>query len=124
MVVVDYYRRFVMAEVVASGASEQVAEILIGNIFAKYGAPNEILNDRGKNFRTEMLRAVYARLNIHHIKTLAYHPQTNRLTERLNRKLNSMLSIYVRIGRSSYHSRSWLTTHPNMQAQAVHHSTC
>jgi len=60
------------------------------------------VSDRGKSFATALMRAIYEEFDVRHTTTTAYHPQTNGLTERLNRTLSVMLSMYV-----NQHHRDW-----------------
>lgn len=68
---------------------------MVKEIFLKHGAPQVILTDRGKSFQTALMRQIYRDFDVHHVTTTAYHPQTNGLTERLNKTLAIMLSMYV-----------------------------
>lgn len=58
-------------------------------------------------FLSEVIQALLAACSIIHRKSTAYHPQTNGLTERFNRTLGDMLTMYV----ASDHS-NWDTVLP------------
>lgn len=95
IVVTDYLTRWAIARAVPSERDEEVADFLIREVYLRFGAPEEILSDRGTNFSTKLMRSVYEEFQSKHIKTTSYRPQTNGLTERFNRTLNTMLSMYV-----------------------------
>ncbi|GFS41223.1 transposon Ty3-I Gag-Pol polyprotein [Trichonephila inaurata madagascariensis] len=61
----------------------------------KYGAPRTILTDRGKVFESKLVTEFGQLYSSKHRKTTGYHPQTNGLTERINKTLADMLSMYV-----------------------------
>ncbi|CAF0811964.1 unnamed protein product [Brachionus calyciflorus] len=49
----------------------------------------------GTNFQSELLRKIYDLLDIHQLKTTAFHPESDGLTERFNRTLKTMIACYV-----------------------------
>jgi len=102
IVITDYMTKWTIAKAVPRESEYEIAETLIEEIFLKFGTPDEILTDRGKSFNTEMIRIIYTEFNTKHITTTPYHPQTNGLTERFNRTLSTMLSMYV-----NRHHRNW-----------------
>ena len=55
------------------------------------GIPDEILTDQGSNFMLSLLQETYSLLQIRHIRTSPYHPQTDGLVERFNGTLKSRL---------------------------------
>lgn len=54
-----------------------------------------VITDRGAAFTAELMKCLLTMTNTSHRKSTAYHPQTNGLTERLNRTIADMLSMYV-----------------------------
>lgn len=95
IVITDYFTKWAIARAVPSETSAEVASILAEEVFCKHGAPEVILSDRGKIFQTKLVEDLYRTFAVRHVKTSAYHPQTNGLTERANRTLAVMLSMYV-----------------------------
>lgn len=68
---------------------------LQNNIVLRHGAPTVVITDRGTAFTAELMQCLMRMTHTDHRKTTAYHPQSNGLTERLNRTLADMLSMYV-----------------------------
>ena len=66
--------------------AQSVAEGMC-EIFSRTGIPNELLTDQGSVF-TGKLHSI---LGIHHLKTSAYHPQTDGCLERWHASLKAML---------------------------------
>jgi hypothetical protein len=64
-------------------------------VIDRFGVPREVLTDRGANFIAAFEQHLTPRFGIHHVKTTAYHPQSNGVSERFHRTLNSMLAIYI-----------------------------
>jgi len=74
--------KFAEAFPTARQDEETAATLLIDEIILRYGAPKQLLSDRGTAFLSRMA-------------TSAYHPQTNGITERMNKTLVSMLRTYA-----------------------------
>ena len=90
LVMCDYASRYPEAVPMRCVDAEHVAEELV-KIFARVGLPKEILTDQGSNFTSELLKEMYRLLHVGGIWTSPYHPQTDRLVERFNGTLKSML---------------------------------
>lgn len=54
-----------------------------------------MLTDRGRYFLSQVIHDILRSCSAKHKLSTAYHPQTNGLTERLNRTLTDMLSCYI-----------------------------
>ncbi|GBN19044.1 hypothetical protein AVEN_4898-1 [Araneus ventricosus] len=70
-------------------------KIIVEEIILKHGAPRTIITDRGQVFQSNLIFEINRLCNVDHRMTTAYHPQTNGLTERFNKTLADMLSMYV-----------------------------
>lgn len=90
LTICDYGSRYPEAIPLKSTDSKHVAEALIP-FFSHVGIPQEILTDCGANFTSKLMKELYNLLGIHAIKTSPYHPQTDRLVERFNTTMKSML---------------------------------
>ena len=60
------------------------------------------MSDRGKAFIGELMTEIAKEMEIHTIQTSAFHPQTNGQTERFNKTLVDMLSMYTET-----HQKDW-----------------
>ena len=94
LVVCDYATRYPEAMPLKNIDAETVSEA-IAEVFTRFGIPREILTDQGSNFMAELLNEVFRLLDISHIKTSPYHPQTDGLVERFNGTLKTMLRKFV-----------------------------
>ena len=70
--------------------AESVAEGMC-EIFSRTGIPQELLTDQGSVFIGKLHKALYKVLGIEHLKTTAYHPQTDGCLERWHACLKAML---------------------------------
>ncbi|GFW76777.1 retrovirus-related Pol polyprotein from transposon opus [Trichonephila clavipes] len=61
---------------------------------ARCGAPISLISDNGPQFISDVFEHLSHRLDIKHMKTVTYRPQTN-LTERVNRNLVQMIASFV-----------------------------
>ena len=64
-------------------------------IVCRHGVPEAALSDRGPNFQSEVIDQLLEMLDIHRLRTSAYHPQCDGETERFNRTIEQMLACYV-----------------------------
>ena len=94
LVLVDYATRYPKAVPLRNISAKSVAQELF-QVISRVGIPKEILTDQGTSFISRTLRELYELLGIQSIKTSVYHPQTDRLVERFNRMLKSMIRNFV-----------------------------
>ena len=95
LVITDYATKWVEAFPLFSITAADIAKILVEEIICRHGSPGQIITDQGDNFNAEMIQQVYSLLNTKKIRTVAYHPQTDGLTEKFNHTLAKMLTPYV-----------------------------
>ena len=75
--------------------SETTAVKLVEEFVARFGAPLEIHTDQGRNFQSDMFRAVCKLLGVTQTRTTPYHPASNGQVERFNRSLLQMIRCYT-----------------------------
>lgn len=90
LTLVDFATRYPEAVPLKQIDTERVAEALL-DIFTRVGVPNEILSDMGKQFTSDLMKAIGRLLTIRPLTTTPYHPQCNGLVERFNGTLKRML---------------------------------
>ncbi|UYV60745.1 hypothetical protein LAZ67_1002098, partial [Cordylochernes scorpioides] len=95
IVLTDYYTRYAETRAVSEATVKEVSKFLVEDIFLRHGALQYLISDRGSQFTSNLMKEVMKTCKIKHCFTTSYHPQTNGLTERLNRTLINMLSMYV-----------------------------
>jgi len=72
-------------------SSHQHAEIYMARIVSLHGVPKMIISNRGSQFVARVWKQLQASLGAQLIRSSAYHPQTDGLTERINQILEDML---------------------------------
>lgn len=90
LVIVDSATRYPEAFPLRVSSSRNIAERFV-ELFSRVGFPKEILTDQGTPFVSRLMKEVCQILDLKHIKTSAYHPQTDGLVERYNGTLKSTL---------------------------------
>ena len=94
-VATDYATRYAITRALPTSCATDVADFLLYDIILQHGAPCHLLTDRGRCFLSRVVDDLLRSCATRHNFTTSYHPQTNGLTERLNRTLTDMLSMYV-----------------------------
>jgi transposase InsO family protein len=74
---------------------EKYAEIYIAHVLYLHGVPKTIISDRGSQFVARIWEQLHTSLGTHLIHSLAYNPQTDGQTERVNQILEDMLRACV-----------------------------
>lgn len=95
VVAIDHLTRYAETAALPSATARDVASFVLHRFVLRHGAPRELLSDRGRAFLSEVVESLLSECHIIHRTSTAYHPQTNGLTERFNRTLGDMLSMYV-----------------------------
>ena len=82
---------------------EGTAILLQDNLFKRFGLPDEMISDRDPRFAAHAFQELFKLLNISSNLTTAYHPQSDRATERVNQEIEAYLAIYC-----TSHPEDWL----------------
>jgi transposase InsO family protein len=72
-----------------------VAEFLYDEILMNYGAPFEIITDRGSAFLSEAFVNFEKLQGIRHFASTPYHPQTNGMVERMHSMLGHAITTFT-----------------------------
>ena len=92
---VDWYSGWPEAFAVPDKTTDTVAYLVIEEIFARCGCPLQIVTDNGTENVNKTVKETLAKLQIYHILTSIYHPQSNAKVERFHRILHDILAKKV-----------------------------
>jgi len=109
LVIVDYFTKWVEAYPLRKMDAGTIASVFVSEFVARFGAPEKVHTDQGKNFDSKLFKDVCSLLGIGKTRTTAYHPSGNGLVERFNQTLERMLSHYV-----AANQRDWDVNLPAM----------
>lgn len=92
---IDIYSGYPEAFPVKNKTAENVAHLIIEEIFPRYGCPLVLISDNGTENIAKEVQETLAYLNIIHIRSAFYHPESNAKIERFHRTLHNILSKRV-----------------------------
>lgn len=95
LIVEDVATRWIELFALKDATAENCATTLIDEVFFRYGIPRRMISDNGTQFVSAVMQKVTYCLDIRHVLTPVYHPQTNPV-ERKNRDLKPQLAICVK----------------------------
>ena len=93
--ITEYLTRWCEAAALPDATAHSVAQALLHKVIFPHGCPQQLLSDQGSQFRSEVLQVLSHSLGIKQVFTSPYHPQTNGLTERMNKTIKQVISAYV-----------------------------
>lgn len=91
LVMTDVYTKFVQAVPCRDQCAETVAKALRDHWFSRFGIPNRLHSDQGRNFEGDVVRELCALYGIKKSRTTPYHPEGNAQAERYNRTLFGLI---------------------------------
>src|SRR5271168_1835374 len=74
--------------------SKDTAQLVLDNLYKRFGLPDKIISDRGPQFAAKAFRELLKLLGITLSLSTAYHPQSDGATEQVNQESKAYLSIY------------------------------
>ena len=77
LVITDYFTKWIEVIALPTFSALVTCKALMDRIILRHGPPRAIITDRGSNFTSALFTALCKALNVKHMKTTAYHPQTN-----------------------------------------------
>jgi len=84
-------------------SSKGITKIYKDNIWKLHGVPREILSNRGPQFASKFMKEFTKALGTKRQLSIAYHPQTDGQTERINQEIGMFLWRYV-----NYQQDNWM----------------
>jgi len=78
--------------VMAAGA----ANLYLHNVWKLHGLPRQMILDRRPQFVALFMKELHWLLGIKTASSTAYHPQTDRQTERVNQELEQYIRVFIR----------------------------
>ena len=96
LVVVDWFTK--MAHFVPTTEktmAEGLARLFEDNMWQLHGLPESIISDRGPQFAAGLMRELNKMLGIKTKLSMAFHPQTDGQTERINQELEQYLHMFI-----------------------------
>lgn len=89
---VDRFTRWPEAWPLVDMSAHTVATTLVTQWVARFGVPDTVTTDQGRQFESDLLRSLVSTFGINHIRTSPYHPQANGMVERFHRTLKAALT--------------------------------
>jgi len=103
----DYFTKWPEAYALPNQEAETVANALIGGFISRFGVPEVIHTDQGRNFESRVFSEMCQRLGVEKTHTTPLHPQSDGLVERFNKTLAQQLAIVT-----AQHQKDWDTHLP------------
>ncbi|PIK38531.1 hypothetical protein BSL78_24624 [Apostichopus japonicus] len=121
LIVSDYFTKWTEAYAMANMEAETVATLLVEEFICRFGVPEELHTDQGRQFESELFQHMCRMLDIGKTRTTPFHPQSDGMVERFNRTLEAMLSTVV--SRNQKDWDTWLPYTMMAYRSAQHEST-
>ena len=102
LVAMDYFTKWPETYAVPDQSAATTAGRLVDEMFCRFGVPEELHSDQGRNFEAQVCAEVCRRLGIKKIRTTPLHPQSNSHAEHFNHTLATQLAILT-----SHQQRDW-----------------
>lgn len=102
IVISDYFSKCTETYPLKNIEAQTVAEVLVEQCFCKFGVPEIIHSDQGRQYESRLFKNTCDLLGIRKTRTTAFHPKSDGMVERFDKILATMLRAYV-----SDHQLDW-----------------
>ena len=94
LAICDHFTKYTKTYAMKGQTAEEVAEKCV-DFCLTYGIPEALLTDRDANFTSQVIESLWERLYVNTMRSTAYHPQAQGITERFNSTIKKMLAQFV-----------------------------
>ena len=84
-----------LAPTTTSVTAHEYAQIMLERVYAHHGMPSDVVSDRDPRFTSDFYKEFCTLLGIRQNMSVAFHPQTDGQTERMNQYVEAILRTYV-----------------------------
>ncbi|KAJ1021274.1 hypothetical protein NDA18_005515 [Ustilago nuda] len=103
LVIVDRLTKYaILAPTYKTATAKHTAVLLYGHMVRHFGYPDHMISDQGRQFISGAWKAFAEQMGVKHSLSMAYHPQTNGQTERVNQVIEQYLQMYC-----NYEQNDW-----------------
>ena len=103
VVVVDQFTKIVYLKATTMNiSSEEIAKIYQDKIWKLHGIPKKVLSDREPQFALKFIEELTKSLGTKRQLSMAYYPQIDGQTERINQEIGTFLQHYM-----NYQQDNW-----------------
>ena len=95
LVITDTFSKYTEAYPMENQEAETVARLLVWNWIQKYGEPEQLHTDQGRNFGSELIKQICEVYGIEKTRTTAYYPQGDGQVERYNKTMMNLIYALV-----------------------------
>ena len=95
LVCIDYFTCWPEAYALHNMSAETVASTFVNEWVSRYGCPEQLHSDQGRQMESTLFAAVCEKLGIRKTRTTPYHPAGDGRVERLNRTIVGALRAHV-----------------------------
>jgi hypothetical protein len=95
LVIGDYFTKWKEAYAMPDQTAVTVALIVVNEFVSRFGVPDQMHSDQGRNFESAVFQQMCELLGIDKTRTTPLRPQSDGMVERFNQTIEAMLAKFV-----------------------------